>query len=325
MELISVIVPIYKVASILNRCIESLVNQQEVQLEIILVDDGSPDECPEICDLWAEKDKRIKVIHKKNGGLSDARNAGLRIAQGQYIAFVDSDDWIEKDLYRILLDAIKVTDSDIASCKILKVWEKSKQEFNITKDTFKYEVFNTKQGLYELIVENEIQQVVWNKLYKRTVIDDICFEVGKCNEDEFWTYQVLGKASQIVVVDYTGYYYWQRNDSIMSTQYSIKRLDAVEAKIYRQDYLEKYFSELSFVGKKNLLYSCLYHGQMTMKYINKSNRGAIMLWLGEIFTTYRLSKQEKKLLNGKDKLWIGFGSEFFEAVCWIRNIFGIGS
>ena len=102
-EKISVIIPIYKVEKYLNRCVESVVNQSYQNLEIILVDDGSPDNCPKMCDDWAEKDNRIKVIHKENGGLSDARNAGLKVAMGEYISFVDSDDWIAKDFYEVLI------------------------------------------------------------------------------------------------------------------------------------------------------------------------------------------------------------------------------
>ncbi len=119
-EKISVIVPIYKVEEYLHRCIDSIINQTYTNLEIILVDDGSPDNCPMICDEYAKKDSRIRVIHKKNGGLSDARNAGLEIATGEYIGFVDSDDWIHKDMYHILYKNIIEKDADIAECSIKK-------------------------------------------------------------------------------------------------------------------------------------------------------------------------------------------------------------
>ena len=121
--MISVIVPIYNVEKYVNKCVGSIVNQTYTNLEIILVDDGSPDRCPEICDEWAKKDSRIKVIHKKNGGLSDARNAGMKIASGDYIAFVDSDDWIAPEMYERLLMAIKNDNSDIAACAVKMVWE----------------------------------------------------------------------------------------------------------------------------------------------------------------------------------------------------------
>lgn len=323
-DLVSIIVPVYRVEPYLNRCIESIVQQTYEQLEIILVDDGSPDNCPAMCDAWAEKDSRIKVIHKSNGGLSDARNAGLKIAAGDYIAFVDSDDWIEKDLYRILLDAMKATDSDIVCCKFRRVFGDFKQSSCRANDSRAYELFDTKEALYELITENKIHQVVWNKLYKRNVISNIAFAVGKCNEDDFWTYQVLGKASRMASVDFTGYYYWQRNDSIMGAPHSTKRLDAVEAKICRQEYLEKYFPELNFAGKKDLLYTCLYHGQMLMKHMSSSDREDAMLWLKKTFITYGINNQEKNNLNTKDKIWLKLGNSFFGFACFVRNIFGIG-
>ena len=119
MAIISTIIPIYKVEKYLQTCIESVVNQTIKDLEIILVDDGSPDYCPEICDAWAQKDSRIKVIHKENGGLSDARNAGLDIAQGEYISFVDSDDWIAPNMYEIMLEVIEKEHADICACGIM--------------------------------------------------------------------------------------------------------------------------------------------------------------------------------------------------------------
>ena len=119
-SLISVIVPIFKVEDYLNRCVESLIAQTYHNLEIILVDDGSTDTCPQLCDEWAEKDKRIKVIHKKNGGLSDARNAGIRAAEGEYILFVDSDDWVCADYAESLYRAVESSNSDICECDVIR-------------------------------------------------------------------------------------------------------------------------------------------------------------------------------------------------------------
>ena len=120
---ISVIIPVYKVEEYINRCIKSVVNQTYDNLEIILVDDGSPDNCPVICDKWAEKDSRIKVIHKNNGGLSDARNMGMKIASGELIGFIDSDDWISKEMYQLLYENMKENESDISACGVKMVWE----------------------------------------------------------------------------------------------------------------------------------------------------------------------------------------------------------
>ena len=116
--LISVIVPIYKVEEYLDRCVESLINQTYKNLEIILVDDGSPDNCPQMCEAWAQKDSRIKVVHKENGGLSDARNAGFEVATGDIISFIDSDDWIEPEMFETMLSQMEKDDSDIVSCGV---------------------------------------------------------------------------------------------------------------------------------------------------------------------------------------------------------------
>lgn len=323
MDLISIIVPVYGVEMFLDKCVESLTNQKNVNLEIILVDDGSPDKCPEICDMWAKRDQRVRVIHKKNGGLSDARNAGLEIAMGQFIAFVDSDDWVDSNLYYTLLSALKKSNSDVACCKIVKVWE---NENKCLKGEYsgEYRLYDTEAALFELITDGDVQQVVWNKLYRRTVLYNIMFEVGKFNEDEFWTYQVLGNANQVVVVDYAGYYYLQRNGSIMGSTYSIKRLDAIDAKVYRQEYLSNCFPSLVGVGKKNLLYTCLYHGQLVSKYIKSSEKEVAMIRLKKVFKQNKFKRKELRQIPFKDKFWLGFGRVNLELTCNLRNLFKIG-
>lgn len=323
MELISIIVPVYGVEKYLDRCIKSLVNQKNVNIEIILVDDGAVDRSPQICDTWAKKDGRIKVIHKENGGLSDARNKGLKIANGRYIAFVDSDDWIEQNLYRTLLDAINETKSDIACCKIARVQEKA-SNFKNEILSGNYEIYSTTEAMYELIMDRKIQQVVWNKLYKRETLENIWFEVGKYNEDEFWSYQVIGQAGQVVIVDYVGYYYLQRNSSIMGSRYSARRLDAVEAKTLRQSYLEKFYPSLKVIGKINLLYTCLYHGQQVLKYMEKTDKKNAIDRLQKTFRSYRLKNEEILNLSCRDRIWLYIGGKRFQLTCYLRNLLKIG-
>ena len=127
--LVSIIVPVYKVEDYLSRCVKSLIKQTYRNIEIILVDDGSPDRCPELCDFWVEQDDRIRVIHKKNGGLSDARNAGVSIAKGEYIIFVDSDDWVDDTFVESLYLGAYNTHSDICECEIIKTDEMKKSLF----------------------------------------------------------------------------------------------------------------------------------------------------------------------------------------------------
>ena len=208
MDLISVIIPIYNVEQYINQCLQSICMQSYKNLEIILVDDGSSDHCPEMCDEWAEKDSRIHVIHKKNGGLSEARNVGISCAKGEYIAFVDSDDWVEKDLYQKLWNELHKNNAQIAACRIVKVFEATSEEQKIYSEQ---KIFTSKEALQTLLKGQDFCAVAWNKLYRRKCICRIDFPVGKTHEDEFWTYQVFGKAKTIVKIERKLYYYFQRH------------------------------------------------------------------------------------------------------------------
>ena len=151
---ISVVVPVYNVEEYLDQCVESLVGQTYKNLEVILVDDGSPDNCPAMCDEWAERDNRIKVIHKENGGVSSARNAALDIASGDYIGFVDSDDWIEPDMYEILIKNAKKYDADISRCAGLFDYCDRSEEYNEVSSCTVY------KGKDELI-----KSIIWNDIF----------------------------------------------------------------------------------------------------------------------------------------------------------------
>ena len=222
MPLISVIVPVYRVEAYLDKCISSIVNQTYTNLEIILVDDGSPDNCPAICDAWAARDCRIKVIHKANGGLSDARNAGMKVAGGELMGFVDSDDWISSDMYQRLYENMLEHDSDIAACGVEMVWENDTPSRMLTKSGCN--VLEAQEAMQASIEESWLKQPVWYKLYKTDMIQDISFPVGKHHEDVFWSYQAIGRARRVSVFDHPCYFYLQRSGSIMGTGYSMKRV-----------------------------------------------------------------------------------------------------
>ena len=230
MPKISIIVPVYKVEKYLCRCIDSILNQSFEDFELILVDDGSPDSCGIICDEYCKKDKRIKVIHKENGGLSSARNAGLDIAQGEYIGFVDSDDYINKDMYNIMYREIKKTNSDIVICNYKNVY--NYDYFNI-KAKYKIEdikYFNKINALEELYGIKKIQFIVaWNKLYKKSIFLNLRYEENKIHEDEFIIHKILYKCKNVKYINCELYYYMQRKNSIMSEDFNIKKLDAVYA------------------------------------------------------------------------------------------------
>lgn len=321
-EMISVIIPVYRVEQFLDKCINSVICQTYDNLEIILVDDGSPDQSGVICDEWAKKESRIKVIHKENGGLSDARNAGVKIAIGEYIAFVDGDDWIAPDMFEILKAQLQGNACcDIAVCGVKKVY--TEDEVTEAEDEKKVTLLSGQVALEQLI-NGQISQVVWNKLYRKSIIENIYFEVGKYHEDEFWSYQVIGKARKVSLTEHIGYYYRQRQGSIMDEAYSVRRLDVIEAKCRRQVYLEKNYPKLISCGKMNLLFACLYHGQLALCSMSRSERISIHKYLQKTMRKNHLSKSEKREIPLKYKTWLVSANYTFTFVCWIRNLLRIG-
>lgn len=320
--MISVVIPVYKVEAYLDRCIQSIVQQTYEDLEIILVDDGSPDKCGAICDAWAAKDGRIRVIHKTNGGLSDARNAGLVVASGEYISFVDSDDWLAPDFYQILMQILHEQACDIVSCGFMSTSEVV-QDVTIP-DSLPTRILSAQEAVGELIRDGAVRQVVWNKLYCREVIQDIPFAVGKYHEDEFWSYQVIGRAQKIAIVDYQGYYYYQRTDSIMGEAFSEKRLDAIEAKCLRQMYLQEYYPELVDVGLTSLYFESLYLGQLALRTMPFNQCRAILRRLSEMINRYPLSRTAIMSKTVTQRLWLIMAVQNMTLTCCIRNWLGVG-
>lgn len=257
-ELISIIVPVYNVEKYLHRCINSIVQQTYKNLEIILIDDGSKDNCYEICMFYKEKDKRIKVIHQQNGGLSAARNTGLENATGKYISFIDSDDWVHPDFIWNLYYTMKNTNSQIVECLALSTTEYIIDEKSIELDCIEKKEFDGAECFTEFIKGNFFRQTVWNKLYKKEILEKLVFEVGKIHEDEFWTYQVFEKAKHVSLLNFKGYYYFQREDSIMGGKFSQKNMDGFEAKYNRLEFVKKNHRELLQIELINFLLTCMY-------------------------------------------------------------------
>lgn len=318
-EKISAIVPIYKVEQYLNRCIDSIINQTYTNLEIILVDDGSPDNCPKICDEYAKVDDRIKVIHKENGGLSDARNAGLNVATGDYIGFIDSDDWVHKDMYKILYKIMMEEKSDIVECNAKKI-NKYLDDMEVNLD-FKSFNYNKEESIEALISENTVQQTVWNKLYKKDVIENILFEKGKFHEDEFWTYQIFHRCDKLVHVDIDLYYYFQREDSIMGESYSINRLDAIQGRYNRYLFIKDNYPKYVQLEKINLFYICLYYFQQSLL---KSNDEEYRVTKEFIKKYMKLIEINIKNVDLKTAIWILISKISLTLCGKIRNFFNIG-
>lgn len=239
-ELISVIVPIYNVEKYLEKCVKSIQEQTYKNIEIILVDDGSPDNCGELCEKYARKDPRIKVIHKENGGLSDARNKGIDNATGKYIVFVDSDDYIEINYIELLYKAIRENKAEISQCGIYKVDCNyniiEKISYNETSSKSGKQMISETYKNKEHLLENI---VVWNKMYKKELFDKIKFPFGKIHEDEFTTYKIFYQGEKIAVIPECLYNYRQTNSSITGKKYNLKRLNLLEALEERMEFFKK--------------------------------------------------------------------------------------
>lgn len=253
MPKISVIVPIYNVEKYLHRCVDSILAQTFSDFELILVDDGSPDNCGKICDEYAEKDNRIRVIHKENGGLSDARNAGIEWAfvnsDSDWITFIDSDDWIHLRYLEALHNAVVETGCEISICGYK---ETTGDEPEIDEDELNANIVNTE----DFFCEHNVNAVVaWGKLYKKALFKDIRFPVGKLHEDEFTTYKVLFKNDTCAFIDQPLYYYFYNTESIMKSKWTPKRLDAIEAFDKQIKFFKnKLFFAYSYTVKKSTEY-----------------------------------------------------------------------
>lgn len=320
--LISVIVPVYKVEQYLDRCVQSIVDQTWKNLEIILVDDGSPDGCARMCDEWARRDARIRVIHKENGGLSDARNAGMAAATGESIGFVDGDDWIEPDMYRLLVEQMERTQSDIAACGVEMVWEDDTPPRRLTKEGSC--VLEAEEAMRAVIEESWIKAPVWYKLYRTELVRSIPFPVGKCHEDVFWTYQAVGRAKRVAVFDTLCYHYLQRAGSIMDEGFSLKRLDALEAKVNRLRYIERNNPELLSLAKRELWFFCMYSRQMLLKHCPKetADEGAGIIRRVLRDCPIQICCWDGK--NVKQFIWLVLAKTSFELACRLRSALGIG-
>ncbi len=224
-ELISVIVPVYNVKNYLDRCLLSIMNQSYKNLEIIIIDDGSTDESGKVCDQYAKKDKRIKVFHKDNEGLSSARNYGLDVAIGDYIGFIDSDDYVEEDMYELLLASMEEK-TDLVCCgTIYKFHDRS----NISKKGYgkapKKTVFSNNEAMEELMLQRYISFSACDKLYRKELFNDLRFPVGRTSEDLPVVYKIIKRCRCIVNIGRAKYIYCYRNNSISRREFYFRRVD----------------------------------------------------------------------------------------------------
>lgn len=301
-ELISIIVPVYNVEQYLEKCVNSIVNQTYKNLEIILVDDGATDSSGKLCDELAKIDNRIKVYHKENGGLSDARNYGVERATGDYIGFVDSDDYIDAEMYEKLYEAIKKENVDVAECNLKIIYPEREELF--TEQNY-YNVCTKQEYLEEYLKIEKIFGSVWTKLISKKIAKELLFPKGKLYEDTYYAYDLINVANSFVLIDSPSYNYLMRENSITNSKFNPRIFDLIEIveKFHKMTYknypdlkeaadcrkMYAYFSVLNSIlledeFKNNLYYARIinyfkenYKAILKNKYINRNRKLSVIL------------------------------------------------
>lgn len=228
--IISIIVPVYKVETYLNKCIDSILNQTFEDFELILVNDGSPDKCGEICEEYAKKDSRIRVFHKENGGQATARNFGIDVARGEYIGFVDSDDYIEPEMYEVLYNMCINDNCDMVNCSS-KIYFKNHIKVNGNGE----KVIHSKREAMRVVIEGLLyDECLWSKLVKKSLLKDLRMPIGIIYEDTAFVYKIVDKCERVGYIGLPMYNYIKREDSTMDRAVKDIRMDAIL--VYKEMY-----------------------------------------------------------------------------------------
>lgn len=317
-ELISIIVPVYNVEKYVKKCIESIIEQTYKNLEIILIDDGSTDESGKICDEFNNKDKRIKVIHKQNGGLSDARNVGIDNANGEYVSFIDSDDYVNDDYIELLFDTVKQYDADMSIASHRVIYEKN----IIDRSTGENFCTEPKEILEMLLYDNGIDTSAWGKLYKKSLFNEIRFPKGRLFEDSATTYKLIDKSKKIAVCSKPIYNYVIRNNSISNENFSEKKLDLIVSTEEMTNYIKNNYPELEKACNRRLMYA--YLSTLTQLAKSKVKNKKIQKKLMEYICKNRRSVLRDKSIPKRDRIGLlstVLGFHCFKYVWKIYSIF----
>lgn len=260
-DVISVIMPVYNVAAYLPECLDSVLNQDHRNLELILVDDGSRDESGRICEAYAAKDSRVRVIHQKNGGAAAAKNAGLRIASGDYLSFVDSDDYLQPNVYGYMVEVLRQTGADAAEFAFQNIY---KNRAEVHPFPAGRSVVEGKEYLVRY-TKDWTCALLWNKLYKRSLFDGIFFEEGHKIDDEYFTYQGMMNAKKVACDDRVIYNYRRRASSVMLSPASREKLvlDRLDALAKRRKTVISRFPELRREFDVQFLDALIYMSEYT--------------------------------------------------------------
>lgn len=254
-KLISIIIPVYNVEKYLERCVKSVIDQTYKNLEIILIDDGSTDNSGKLCDELAKLDDRIVVIHKPNGGIADVRNRGLKEAHGEYIGFVDSDDYIDINMFETLYNLSENNNADIS---IVSFYEYYNGKLIGVRDSENLEIMSKVEAIKELLIDTKIQSYTWNKLFKRELFDGIEFPLNKNFEDIAILLLIFEKAEKIALLEKPLYYYLRRDDSIIGKRSSKTYIDHLEVIYDKYMYLKDKYPEIEIYNAYNYVISLLW-------------------------------------------------------------------
>lgn len=304
-ELISIVVPIYNVEKYLERCVDSIINQTYKNIEIILVDDGATDNCGVICDKYKKEDPRIIVIHKKNGGLSDARNSGIKIAKGKYITFIDSDDYIEDDYVEYLYNLLIQKNTKMSICSYAVHFDNSNVKLYNATDIKRW---SKEETLKHILYSKKIEVSAWGKMYRTDLFKNIEYPKGKIFEDIDTTYKLIDQCDYISVGLSEKYHYIMRKNSIVNNSFSDKHKYMITASEHMCDYIKNKYPSLKKGCKRRLTYA----------YISTLNR--------MIVCENRNISEEKKYRKIILKNWtiiFDFNASLRDKLCIFSLFFGL--
>ena len=257
LPLISVILPIYNVEKVLRRSVDSVLAQTYGNIEVILVDDGSPDGCPELCDEYAKKDLRVRVIHQQNGGVSAARNTGVRAAEGEFISFVDPDDYVAEDFLFFMYNLMNDHEADIVSCGAVDIYPSGKTAFHSADSDV--HIMDSREALERMCYNDGFYITLWDKLFKASLFDNILFTEGKLFEDTGTTYKLVDRAEKIVSCCEIKYYYVISADSssITTSSFKMSKLDYIEMADEMANFIKEKYPGLKPAAERKQLHACL--------------------------------------------------------------------
>lgn len=322
MALISVIIPVYNTKPYLNACLESVVGQTYRDLEIILVDDGSTDGSGELCDEWGQKDPRIVVLHKQNGGQGEARNLGMEIAKGEYIGFVDSDDIIAPQMYECLFNELRQYQADMIQCAMIQFTKFPFRSFpSADEHAVRKLCGEDKYRCY--FFEKNITSTCPNVLIKASLAKKNLFDLGMKNEDVMWIYRAVRDSETLLLTDEAFYAYYQRPGSTMNSGYSERKFDAMKADRMRADAVRKELPAYYPYAERAYAGICMYHYQWLCRLPDSDEYRGYRERLHQMFLDSDL-KAVYSVTGAKYKFWYTMFQKMPALTCRIRNQLKIG-